>query len=102
MLERVKLIWQRGHWSKASASFIQRRTSGSVGRFFWRAQPQARQEGIGHEAQCQMMVEPGPRAALKMIQAQFFLQLLVSLLDLPALVRQIDQLIDGAVFGKIR
>jgi hypothetical protein len=68
-------------------------------------QSQARQEGVGEEAQGEMMMQSAPRAALEVIEAEFFLQLLVALLDRPVLVRQADQLGEWGVrrqIGQVR
>ncbi len=51
-------------------------------------QPQMLQEQVGDERQQYMPMQPAPRAALIVIEPEFFLELLVGLLSHPALLDQ--------------
>ena len=50
------------------------------------------QEPVGQHHQAGMVMEPAPRPALEMIQAQFLLHLLIALLHRPAALPQPDRL----------
>src|SRR3954468_14639297 len=50
------------------------------------------QEPVGEERQASVVVEAAPGATLEVVQAQFFLQLLVALLHRPAALPQADRL----------
>src|SRR5947209_18566131 len=50
------------------------------------------QETVGQHHQAGVVMEPTPRAALEMIQAQFFLHLLVALLHRPAALPEPNRL----------
>ena len=46
------------------------------------------------------MLPPGLRASFEMVEAEFGLELLILLLDRPALMREADQLLIEAVAGR--
>src|SRR5258708_433500 len=50
------------------------------------------QEAIRQETQCGVVVEAGPGASFEMVQPEFFLELLIPLLDLPARLPQPNRL----------
>src|SRR6266567_2238540 len=59
----------------------------------WRAtQALQGQEAIRQETQCGVVVEAGPGASFEMVQPQLFLELLITLLDLPARLPQPNRL----------
>ena len=62
--------WQAGLRQRAKDSFFPSRLSVAA----------AVQEGIGHHRHQGVPVEAGPGPALEMVQAEFFLELLMSLL----------------------
>src|ERR1019366_1007640 len=99
--ERVKRVRQAGPVQSGQASMSQRRTSGSVGSFFWRMQPQTIEEGIREEAEREVVMEPAPGATLEVIEPEFFFQLLITLFHFPALVRQHDQVGERRVGGEV-
>lgn len=73
----------------------QRRTSGrEVVSFFLVSEFEQGQKVIGHETEHQVVIEAAPGAALEVIQSQFFLKLLVTLLDFPTLVSQFDHVFE--------
>src|SRR6266851_3900134 len=53
------------------------------------------QEAIRQETQCRVVVEAGPGASFEMVQPQLFLELLITLLDLPAGLPQPHRLQHG-------
>ena len=71
--ERVKRVPQAGQRQSGKASQSQRRTSGSVGSFFWRSEAEAVEEGVRQEAEREMMMQAPPGPALKVIQTEFLL-----------------------------
>src|ERR687898_2551856 len=56
------------------------------------SQPFGLEEGIGHRADRHVVLPSGIRAALEVVEAQFGFEVLVMLLDRPALMRQSDEL----------
>src|SRR5687768_11077993 len=64
--------------------------------------PAALQEGVGHHGHQSVAVEPGPRAALEVVQAEFFLELLMGLLAYPARLDRAGQSLDRGVGRKVR
>src|ERR1700756_88644 len=58
------------------------------------------QEAIGGDAQCGVMVEAAPPAPFIIAEAEFLLELLIIALDPPSQLCQIDQTIEGGLFGQ--
>src|SRR5216683_4692892 len=65
------------------------------------ARPLEGQEAVGQEAQRRMVVEAWPGTTLKVVQPQFFLELLVALLHLPTRFPQADRLLHVALAGRL-
>src|SRR5690349_16048844 len=107
---RVKWARQIGHrrrtvWARRSSS--RRRIAGKLGcgggppaflfSPFGSLQPQMLQEQISDQGQQGMPVQPAPRAALEVIEPEFFLELLVRLLAHPPGFDERGQLLQGRV-----
>src|SRR6059036_2955566 len=60
------------------------------------------QEGVGHGTQDDVVLPVPVAAPLEMIQTELGLEVLVLLLDRPALVRQPDQLREASPWGKVQ
>lgn len=78
-------------WWRAGDSFFPPRLS----------EPSCLQEGIGDHCHERVAMQPGPRAALEMIEAEFFLELLMRLFADPAGLDGAGDVFDRGVGGKI-
>src|SRR6266478_1190817 len=69
---------------KAAAEFHDASSAGSSQKFFFVAQRFQRQKAVGQHDQRHMVMPPAPTATLVVVQSEFFLELLIILLDFPA------------------
>ena len=79
--------WEAGLRRRADDSFFPSRLS----------DPAALQEGIGHHRHQGMAMEPCPRSAFEVVQAEFLLELLMSLFADPARLDRAGQGLDRGV-----
>src|SRR4051795_10529852 len=97
---------------RVSTARTRRRTAGRLGRgggpgsggvaTLFSPEPQVLQEGEGEPAQERVVVQPAPRAALEVVEAQLLLELLVRLLAHPARLDGRRQLLEGRVGREVR
>jgi hypothetical protein len=66
--ERVNRVQQAGQVHSDNASMSQRRTSGSVGNFFWRMHPYPIKECVRQEAEGKMVMQAAPGTALEVVE----------------------------------
>src|SRR5580698_5928187 len=65
-----------------------------------RAPRSAIKKAVGGDAECGVMVEAAPPAPFIIAEAEFLLELLIIALDPPSQLCQIDQTIEGGIFGQ--
>src|SRR3954453_10504163 len=98
--------------TRVSTARTRRRTAGRLGRgggpgsggvaTLFSPEPQVLQEGEGEPAQQRVVVQPAPRAALEVVEAELLLELLVRLLAHPARLDGRRQLLEGRVGREVR
>ena len=65
-----------------------------------RAPRSAIRKPVSGDTECRMMVEAAPPASVIIAKAEFLLELLIIALDPPPQLCQIDQTIEGGIFGQ--